>query len=75
MVGMSSKEAIFHGLSTQEDILDTFPADGEDNIEEEVSEATVVEIDYLRNECMRETEDNLNRILLQNHKEVNKGCS
>ena len=38
-------------------------------------EATVMEIDDLRNECMRETEDNLNRILLQNHREVNKGCS
>ena len=40
-----------------------------------MSEATVVEIDYLRNEFMRETEDNLNRIFLENHKEVNKGCS
>ena len=39
-----------------------------------MSEATVVEIDGLRNECMRETEDDLNMILLQNHKEVNKGC-
>ena len=34
-----------------------------------------MEIDNLRNEYVRETEDNLNRRLLQNHKEVNKGCS
>ena len=29
----------------------------------------------MRNECVMETEDDLNRRLLQNHKEVNKGCS
>ena len=39
------------------------------------SDATVMEIDDLRNECVRETEDNLNIILLRNHTEVNKGCS
>ena len=38
------------------------------------SEATVMEIDNLLNKCVRETEDNLNRIIIQNHKEVNKGC-
>ena len=68
MVRMSRKEAIFDGLSTKEDIVDTFPVDDEDNIEEEVSEVTVMEIDDFRNECMRETEDDLNRILLQNHR-------
>ena len=35
----------------------------------------MTEIDDLRNECIRETQDDLNRILLQNHKEVNKVCS
>ena len=49
--------------------------DDEKNIEEEVSEVTVTEIDNLRNDCIRETEDDLNRRLLRNHKEVNKGCS
>ena len=54
-VSMSSKEAIFDGLSTKEDIVDYFPVDNEDNIEEGVSEVTVLEIGDLRNECMRET--------------------
>ena len=71
MVRISSKEDIFDGMSTKEDIVDALPVDNEDNIEEEVSEATVMEIDDLRNECKRETEDDLNTILLQNHKEVN----
>ena len=75
MVRMSRKEAIFDGLSTKENTVDTFLVDDEDNIEEEVSEATVMEIDHFRNECIRVTGDDLNRILLQNHKEVNKGCS
>ena len=34
---------------------------------------TVTEIEDLRNECVRETEDNLNRRILGNHKYVNKG--
>ena len=34
-----------------------------------------MEIDYFGNECVRETEEELNKRLLQNHKEVNKGCS
>ena len=75
MVRISRKEAIFDVISTKEDIVDTLNVDNEDNTEEEVSEATVMEIDDLRNKCMRETEDDLNRILLRNHKEVNKGCS
>ena len=33
-----------------------------------------MEIDDFRNECVREMEDDLNKRLLQNHKEVNKGC-
>ena len=33
-----------------------------------------MEIDDLQNECVRETEDDLNRRFLRNHKEVNKGC-
>ena len=36
---------------------------------------TVMEIDNLRNECMRETEEDINRKLLRNHELVNKGCS
>ena len=39
-----------------------------------MSEATVMEIDDLRNECVRETQDDLNRRLLRKNKEVNKGC-
>ena len=72
---MSRKEATFDGMYTKEDIVDDLPVENEDNIEEEVSEVTVMEIDDLRNKCMRETEDNLNSILLKNHEEVNKGCS
>ena len=37
-----------------------------------MSEATVTEIGDFRNECARETEDNLNSRLLQNYREVNK---
>ena len=33
MVRMSSKEAIFDGLSTKEYIVDDFPVDDEDNLE------------------------------------------
>ena len=36
---------------------------------------TVVWIDNLRNKCMRETEENINRRLLKNHRVVDKGCS
>ena len=54
---MSSKEDIFDGLSTKKDIADDLPVDDEYNIEEEVSEVTVMEIEDLRNECMRETEE------------------
>ena len=59
----------------KEDTVDDVHADNEDNIEEEESEVTVMEIDDLRNECMRETEENTNRRLLRNHEMVNKGCS
>ena len=44
MVRMSRKEAIFYGLSTEEDIVDAIPVGDEDNIEGEVSEETVTEI-------------------------------
>ena len=40
-----------------------------------MSEVAVMEIDDLRNECMRETEEDINRRLLQNYEVVNKGCS
>ena len=72
---MSSNEDIFDGLSTKKEIADDLPVDDEYNIEEEVSEVTVMEIEDLRNECMRETEEDINRRLLQNHEVVNKGCS
>ena len=74
-VWMSRKEAIFDGNSTKEDIVDDLHVDDEDNIGEEESEVTVMEIDNFRNECMRETEEYMNRRLLQNHEVVNKGCS
>ena len=62
---MTRKEAIFDGLSpTKKDIVDDFHADNEDNAEEEESEVTVMEIDNLRNECMRETEEDINMRLI-----------
>ena len=73
MVKVYNREAVFDGLSTKKNTVDDFPVDDEENIEEEVSEDTVMEIDNFRKECMRVTEDYLNRILLQNHKDVNKG--
>ena len=36
---------------------------------------TVMDIYDLRNECMGETEEDINRRLLQNHEVLNKGCS
>ena len=39
----------------QEDIVDGLPVDNEDNIEEDVSEVTVMDIEDLWNKCMRET--------------------
>ena len=35
---------------------------------------TVMEIDNFRNECMRETEEDINRRHLKNHEVVKKGC-
>ena len=67
-IRMSRKEAI-------EYTVDYLHADDEDNIEEEESEVTVMEIDDLRNECMRETEEDINRRILRNHEVVDKGCS
>ena len=75
MVRMSNKEAIFDGISKNEDIVDAFPIEDENNREEEVSEVTMMEIENLRNECMSLMENSLNRMLLQKHKEFNKGCS
>ena len=46
---MSRKEAIFDGLSTKDDIVDDLPVYDEDNIEEEESKVTVMEIDDFRN--------------------------
>ena len=49
MIRVSRKEAIFAGLSTNEEIVDAFHVDDEDNLEGGVSEATVMEIENLRN--------------------------
>ena len=38
------------------------------------SEVTMMEVEDLLNECVRETEGSLNNRLIGNHKEVNKGC-
>ena len=65
---MSRKEAI-------EDTVDDLHSDNEENIEEEESEVTVMEIDDFRNEYVRETEEDMNRKLHQNHEVVNKGYS
>ena len=58
MVRMYRKEAIFDSLYTKEAIVDAIRVDDEENLEGEVreksgSEATVMEIDDLRNECVR----------------------
>ena len=79
MVRMSRKESIFDSMSTKEAIVDAIPVKDEDNLEGEMreqlgSETTVMEIANLRNECVRETEDDFNRRLIKNHKEVKKGC-
>ena len=51
---MSRKEVIFDGLSpTKEETVDDSPVEDEENIEEEEYEVTVMDIDDLRNECMR----------------------
>ena len=78
MVRMSMKEDIFDGLPTKEAKFDAIPFNKEDTLEGKAreqsgSEATVMKIDNFRNECVSETEDNLNRRLLQNHEEANKG--
>ena len=53
MVVMSRKESVFDGMSTKEDIIDGVTVENEENIEEEVSEATMMYIDDFRNGCMR----------------------
>ena len=44
MVRISRKVVVFYGISMKECIVDALPADNEDNIYKEVSEATVMEI-------------------------------
>ena len=51
-----------------------YSVEDEETIEEEVSEVTMTEIDNFRNECMGETDEDINRRLPQNHEVVNKGC-
>ena len=53
MVMMSRKKTTFDGLSTKEDIVDALTIYNEENLEGGVSEATLMEIDDLRNECVR----------------------
>ena len=52
---MSRKDVIFDGVYTKEEIVDALPFDYKDNIEEDVSEVTVMDIEDLWNNCMRET--------------------
>ena len=54
-VRMSRKDVIFDGVYTKEEIVDALPFDYKDNIEEDVSEVTVMDIEDLWNKCMRET--------------------
>ena len=73
MVRTSRKESIFDGLSNREAVDDNIPVDNEDNFkgegrEQSGSEVTVMEIDNLRNGCVKEMEDNLKRRLLQNQR-------
>ena len=73
---MCRKEATFDGLSpTEEDIVDYLPVYYEDNIEEEKSEVTVMDIEDLRNERMREMDEDINMRTLKNHEVINKVCS
>ena len=66
IVRISSNEAIVDGLSENEAIVDDNRVDNEENLKGEVgeqpgSEMTVMEINYLQNEYVRETDDNLNK--------------
>ena len=70
-------EAIVDGISTKDATVDYILVVNEEKLkgeggEQSGYEVTVMEIEYLRNECVRETEKHLNRILLDNHKEVTK---
>ena len=53
MVMMSRKKTTFDGLSTKEDIVDALTIYNEENLAGGVSEATLMETDDLRNECVR----------------------
>ena len=69
IVRISRNEAIVDGLSKNEAIVDDNRVDNEENLKGEVgeqsgSEMTVMEIDNFRNECVRQTDNNLNRRLL-----------
>ena len=74
---MSTKEAIVNDFPMKDAIFENIPVNNEEDFlgegaEKSGSEVTVMEIDDLRNECVMETEDHLNRRLLGNHYEVNK---
>ena len=60
MVRMSTKEAIVEDMSTKGAIVDNSPVDNEENFEggegeQSGSEVTVMEIEDLQNECVKET--------------------
>ena len=80
VVRVSMKEAIVYVMSIKYTIFENSCVDNEDNFEMEGgeqagSEVIVMEIEDLRSECVRETEDHLNRMLHSNQGEVNKVCS
>ena len=54
---MSRKDVIFDVVYTKEEIVDDLPFYDKDNIEEDVSEVTVMDIEDLWNKCMRETKN------------------
>ena len=67
-------------MSIKYTIFENSCVDNEDNFEMEGGEQAgyeviVMEIEDLRSECVRETEDHLNRMLHSNQREVNKVCS
>ena len=74
------KEAIDDIMSIKYAIFDNIFFDKEDKFEMEGGEQAgyeviVMEIEDLRYECVRETEDHLNRTPLGNQREFNKVCS
>ena len=75
---MSTKGAIVDNMSKKYTIVHKSPDDNEDNFEggggeQPGSKVTVIDIEDLLNDCVKETEDHLNRRFLGNHKDFNNG--